>query len=262
MELRYLLLAALYVIAFALFFYDVYMKYKRGELKKYKKPNIDPFDYLFKPMPPGTFNEIQPFNDSLAWLYALAVYGGCGWAIINVPELFKPMLIYLILAVIVGMVSAVERIEPVETRATAMVALGYGEWDEQILAGFAIAVPFVLFSLLGMKVVGWQVLAVEESAIASFILTVILAPMVEEVVFRNLIGFSAAEKFGYVIGVLLSASLFAIAHTYVYSGDLQMMIVAFIFGAVAQIVDYYYFSMLPGWVAHTIVNLAAFVASP
>lgn len=143
MELRYALLVALYVVSFGLFAYDVYRRYLEGETHKYKKPNINPFDYPFDPMPPGTFNVLQPFNDSLAWLYALAVYGGCGWAIINVPELFKPMLIYMIMAVIVGIVSAVERLSPTKTKATALVALGYGDWDNQILWGLAISVPWL-----------------------------------------------------------------------------------------------------------------------
>ncbi len=261
MEPKYLVLMIAYIISYTIFFYSIYIKYSQNETKRYRRPSINPFDYPFKSMPEGTFNRLQPFRDSIDWLYATAVYSGCMWALINAPELFKPMLIYLLFGIITGIVSIAEAIAPKKATSSGMVVLGYGEWKSQVFVGILISIPFIILSVLNLSIINWQIFQVEGSYISSLILTVFLSPLVEESTIRNMIGFSMAEEFGYIPGVLLASFAFAIAHFMVYNANIYMMLFAFAFGVVTQLVDYYYFSMLPGWVAHTMVNLIAFVMS-
>ena len=132
---------------------------------------------------------------------------------------------------------------------TACMLWGCCCWSEQVLLGTLLAVPFVFPSLIGMQIRGMP--------LASFIMTVVMVPMTEEGLFRGVLAPSIAEQAGWVHGAFVSSLLFAIFHAYVYGLNAAKMLFAFAFGFLAAVVDFRYRSVVPGTVAHMIVNAVA-----
>ncbi len=88
----------------------------------------------------------------------------------------------------------------------------------------------------------------------SFVATVIVAPILEEVYFRGLILPALAKRYGWLFGVLVSSGLFAVLHMQV-----NVIIYTFLLGLVLSFFYIRLKSIIPGIFLHMINNLLAFV---
>lgn len=88
----------------------------------------------------------------------------------------------------------------------------------------------------------------------SFVATVILAPIVEELYFRGLMLPALAKRYGWVFGVLGSSAFFAILHM-----QANVIIYTFLLGLVLCFFYIRLKSIIPGIFLHMINNLLAFV---
>ena len=151
---------------------------KEGNIQKYKDNHpINIFDYLVKPMPYGTFTDRQPFVRAWAWGGAIITLVGFGWVMTNVPSWFTLGAVYFGMGTIIMSAGLFDEIAP-KNNILGMLGLGYGKWEEQIMYGMLIAVPFVLLDMIGMIYrVHFQI---EGMPVASFILTSLMVPVVEE----------------------------------------------------------------------------------
>jgi len=231
---------------------------RRGEHLMSDPTGVNPLDYLFRPMPEGTYNTNQPFKKAILWVGTIYGIVGSGWIIANVPEWATLGIFYALMSVFCGMIYLAEEIDPKRSEITAAMLFGYGKWEEQVLIGVALAVPFILINGHAGQV--FQVMQIEGMVIGSFVVTVFIVPAVEEAAFRGIVAPSIAEDAGVVHGALVSAFMFAVFHAYAYNYSYPAMFVVFVFGAIAGFVDLAYKSVLPGLVAHKLINLAAFLS--
>lgn len=88
----------------------------------------------------------------------------------------------------------------------------------------------------------------------SFVATVVVAPILEEVYFRGLILPAVAKRYGWLLGVLISSGVFAILHM-----QINVMIYTFLLGIVLSFFYIRLKSIIPGIFLHMINNLLAFV---
>jgi len=238
---------------------------KKREHILIKDSGVNPFDYLTKPMPEGTFSANQPFKKVYAWVGGVMCLMGFGWMAVNIPTEYKTFVlsvIYGVASVVVMVVVLIEEVAPYKSEITGVMLLGYGEWDKQIEYGIAMSIPFILVSSL-MKVYGIAVkpFQVVGMPVASFILVAIMIPLVEEGLFRGVLAASIAEDAGVIHGALISAFVFAMFHAYAYSTNPVYMATAFAFGIVAALVDFRFKSTLPGTIAHSLTNMTAFIST-
>jgi len=253
------ILVGLVVMATIVALMQIRAAIKRGE-HLMTDPGPDPYDYFWRgPMPEGTFSANQPFKRVFMWFGAIMALMGFGWIAINVPEYRTLALIYAGMAVITMVVYIAEEISPLKTETTACMLFGYGKWDEQMFYGVIIGLAFVTLNYALGIYLQVNPLQVKEMPIASFIITVMMVPIVEEGLFRGVIAPSIAEDAGLIHGALISAFAFAMFHGYVYGYNPLAMTMAFLFGVVAALVDFKYKSLLPGAVGHSIVNFFAYI---
>ncbi len=238
--------------------YLVYYAVKTGKYRRYRDNGVNPFDYLFTPMPEGTFSARQPFFEAYAISGGYLLLVGFGWIIANVPEWFGVAIFYLCTAIVVMAVSLIERVSPKGADATSSVLFGYGDWEEQFLYGIAVGAGFVVLNIFAppMQVVGLQI---EGMVMASFILSVYMIPIAEEVIFRGVFTTTLMENLGLVPGVLVGGMVFAAFHAFAYSYNLIPILYAFGFGVMAGLTTAKFKSVLPGIIAHAIVNFLAFL---
>jgi len=231
---------------------------RRGEHLMSDPTGVNPLDYLFRPMPEGTYNTNQPFKKAALWGGIILGLAGPGWIIANVPEWATLGIFYALMAVICGMIYLAEEIDPKRSEVSAAMLFGYGKWEEQVLIGVALAVPFILINGRSEQI--FQVMQIKGMVIGSFVVTVFIVPTVEEAMFRGISAPTIAEDAGVVHGALVSAMLFAVFHAYAYGFNWVAMFVVFVFGAIAGFVDLAYKSVLPSLVAHMLINFAAFLS--
>jgi membrane protease YdiL (CAAX protease family) len=86
-----------------------------------------------------------------------------------------------------------------------------------------------------------------------FILTVVIAPIVEELYFRGLVLPAFTKKYGWVAGVLISSGVFAILHL-----QPNVIIYTFVLGLVLSFFYIRLKSIIPGIIFHMINNFVAF----
>lgn len=228
----------------------------------YLNIEVNPFDYPFSEMPSGTFNVWQPYKEAESWYVAIIGLNGLGWIMVNVPHLFTVAVIYFTFLLFSLIIVIAEFISPKHLRVTSAVAFGYGAWDGQVITGVLAGILFTFLSY-SFKLLSFQVeaLQVENMPVASAIIIILVVPLVEEATFRDVVGMSAGEVFGWVPGMFISAAIFGLFHAYVYQLNFGMIFLAFVFGLIAQFIDYKYKSMLPGLVAHSVVNAWALILS-
>ena len=241
---------------------QIWAAVKRGEHKKYKYRDlvdVDPLDYLARPMPEGTYSANQPFKKAFAWFGSIVGLLGFGWVAVNVPVMRVVATLYGVFGVATAAIILVEEIAPRKSEITACMLWGYGDWDKQILLGVAIALPFIAVEVL-FSSLRFGVMQVQGMPLASFIITVLMVPIIEEGLFRGVLAPSIAEDAGIIHGALISSFVFTVFHAYAYQLNLLALIVVFIFGAVAGFVDLVYKSILPSATAHKLINLYAFMS--
>lgn len=87
----------------------------------------------------------------------------------------------------------------------------------------------------------------------SFFSTVVLAPVVEEIYFRGFIMPATTKRFGWLIGITVSAVLFAILHL-----QLNVIVYTFVFGIILAALYIKTKSIIPSIILHIMNNLIAF----
>ena len=235
----------------------------RGALKRGEHRMVDtganPLDYLVGPMPEGTYTANQPFKKAFAWFGSIVGLLGFGWVAVNVPAMRSVAIIYGVFGAVAAAIILVEEIAPRKSEITACMLWGYGDWDKQILLGFAIALPFIVVEVL-FSSLRFGVMQVQDMPLASFIITVLMVPIIEEGLFRGVLAPSIAEDAGIIHGALISSFVFTVFHAYAYQLNLPALAMVFLFGAVAGFVDLVYKSILPSATAHKLINLYAFMS--
>ncbi len=88
---------------------------------------------------------------------------------------------------------------------------------------------------------------------ASFAASVLVAPIVEETLFRGLVFSSLRTKLPTVLAAIIAAAIFGLLH-----GQVNAMIYTFIFGLVLTWLYVRSRSLVPGILLHTLNNLIAF----
>jgi membrane protease YdiL (CAAX protease family) len=122
-----------------------------------------------------------------------------------------------------------------------------------------IIVHNALLSLLGVETQGENIVklfAELDSPVWFFIVGAIFAPLVEEIFFRGFLFQGFRAKYGWVIGIILSAAIFAIAHL-----DLAVLIPTFVLGCVLAYLYHRSNSIWPGVILHFLVNTVSLLGA-
>ena len=87
----------------------------------------------------------------------------------------------------------------------------------------------------------------------SFAFTVLVVPIIEEMYFRGIILPAFAKRFGWIVGVFGSSTIFALLH-----GQYNVMIYTFILGCILCVMYIKLKSIVPGIAFHVLNNAIAF----
>lgn len=135
-----------------------------------------------------------------------------------------------------------------------------------VLGGFIafavlVAIAFVLLSIVAPSVdidqaqdVGFEFGRAGIGLWVSFFVTVICAPIIEELYFRGLLLPTLTKRFGWAVGIVGSSTFFAILH-----GQTNVIIYTFILGCILSVFYIRLKSIIPGIALHMINNALAFV---
>lgn len=150
--------------------------------------------------------------------------------------------------------------------------LGFGKFTLNVMgigcgllvaAYMIILVHNMLLYVLGVDTQGDQIfelLGQLESPVWFFVTGAVIAPLVEEVFFRGFLFQGFRQKYGWVVGILLSSFLFAAAHL-----DPVSFIPTFVLGCVLAFVYHQSNSLWPPIIFHAAINsfslLAVYVMS-
>jgi len=147
-------------------------------------------------------------------------------------------------------------------------ALGFGgfEWSTLglgcgllIISYMIILVHNTILTLLGVTTQGDEILQLFnnlDSPIWFIIVGVIFAPVVEELFFRGFLFQGFRQKYGWIGGMLLSSTIFAMAHL-----DLAALIPTFILGCLLAYMYHRSNSVWPGIILHVLVNAMGLCAA-
>lgn len=130
-----------------------------------------------------------------------------------------------------------------------------------ILFAVLVAIAFVLVSILAPSVdidqaqdVGFEFGRAGIGLWVSFFVTVICAPIIEELYFRGLLLPTLTKRFGWIVGVVGSSAFFAILH-----GQTNVIIYTFLLGCILSVFYIRLKSIIPGIALHMINNALAFI---
>lgn len=90
--------------------------------------------------------------------------------------------------------------------------------------------------------------------IISFIVAVLIAPVIEEIYYRGFIFPAISKKTGYLLGAIISSSIFGLLHF-----QLNIIIYTFILGLFLSFMYYKLRSIFPGIILHFLNNFIAFL---
>lgn len=139
--------------------------------------------------------------------------------------------------------------------------LGFSKFDSRtigigcgliVIAYSIIAVHNMLLVLIGMDTQGegmLRILSELESPVWLFIVSVILAPVIEEIFFRGFLFQGFRQRYGWIPALLLSSGIFAAAHL-----DPFAFIPTFLLGVVMAYVYHRSNSVWPGIILHFLNN--------
>lgn len=130
-----------------------------------------------------------------------------------------------------------------------------------ILFTLLVTIAFVLVVLIAPSIdlnqsqdVGFEFGRMSWGLLISFISTVIIVPIIEELYFRGIVLPAVTKRFGWIIGIAGSSMIFAILH-----GQYNVMIYTFILGCVLSVLYIRLKSIIPGIILHILNNAIAFI---
>jgi len=147
-------------------------------------------------------------------------------------------------------------------------ALGFGgfEWSTLglgcgllIISYMFILVHNTILTLLGVTTQGDEILQLFnalDSPIWFIIVGVVFAPVVEELFFRGFLFQGFRQKYGWIGGMLLSSTIFAMAHL-----DLAALLPTFILGCLLAYMYQRSNSVWPGIILHVLINAMGLCAA-
>lgn len=135
-----------------------------------------------------------------------------------------------------------------------------GKWKSDILIGLGLGIGFIVLNLLSPAItIGFPNLGLAITPIATLFVIGILAPIIEEILFRGaLFGLLELLNINVVLAVLLQAAAFTTYHYTAYGASLAAVgafIGAFLFGIIAMFVTIKRQSLLPSIILHSIFNI-------
>lgn len=187
----------------------------------------------------------------------VAAWQGLGTQVAQSAVLILVQLAYLLPLLVVF---AYRRVNP--------LSLGFGKFEWSTL-GLGCGLLFISYmiilvhngvlTLLGVETQGMEILKLFDSLDSPiwFILVgVIFAPIVEELFFRGFLFQGFRQKYGWVIGALLSSAIFGLAHL-----DPVALIPTFILGLLLAYMYQRSNSVWPGIILHVLVNAMGLCAA-
>ena len=139
--------------------------------------------------------------------------------------------------------------------------LGFNSWKQGLLIGSLTGLGFIFAnSVNSIFALGFPSLPVSIGAVTSFLVVGLVAPVVEEAVFRGVALPILMQRFGKFVALFLSALVFAGFHWLVYGASLSVsgaFIGAGIFGILAGFLALR-FGLLSSIVAHSLINVSLF----
>ncbi|SKA27537.1 CAAX protease self-immunity [Enhydrobacter aerosaccus] len=196
----------------------------------------------------------------LLFLAALAVFGVALRLFVG-PDLMELGMLGILGAFYAVMLCAVVvSIAPLRTAAFPALGVRGAGWKPVVFGAIGTLVLSVAVSKIGPEVKGMQ--AVEElvreprAFLSSLLLLGLLAPVVEELIFRGLLYGWIAGRWGTIPAWLVSSIAFAIAH-YEPAHILLVLPLGLLFGYLRRRTD----SLLPSTVAHIVNNSFAVLAA-
>ncbi len=130
-----------------------------------------------------------------------------------------------------------------------IVSLGFGLL---VISYVIIAIHNYILTALGIPTQGVEVSGLFQrldTPIWFFFVGAVLAPLVEETFFRGFLFQGFRAKYGWIVGILLSSAIFAIAHL-----DFASLIPTFILGSLLAYLYHRTNSIWPGVILHMTVN--------
>jgi membrane protease YdiL (CAAX protease family) len=144
---------------------------------------------------------------------------------------------------------AIARVGPVHDVA------GTAPWETVSLSLGTVLLNWILAGLLALPCLAWRPgwLGEGPAPVAQgLVASVILIPVLEELLFRGVLLRGYASRYGFPLGTLLSSGLFGLSHSGPFSAASAML-----FGTLAALLYQRTGSILPCIAAHAMVNLAA-----
>lgn len=223
--------------------------------------------HLFSAFPEGWFctEEVVKANRKVSNIIVAAslfMLLALLWFLVNVPALFKIVVTYLFLFMVVMIITLDEFQNPVKTWATARPrSIGIYGMKGDMIAGILGGVFFVLLSNV-LQAYGFQIWAVRSLMKGpNLFMTIFLVgfsiPMIEEYFFNKMLA-TFTENYGVVAGVLgVSVIAWMFFHYSVYGLTSLMALVVVLFGIYRGMSVMITKSYMPSTIAHMFVNMGA-----
>lgn len=135
------------------------------------------------------------------------------------------------------------------------------EWKKDVYIGILVGLGFVLLNILAPSIaIGLPSLGLSVSDTARFIVIGLLAPIIEEIVFRGaFFGLFNNWWRNVALAAVASALIFSVYHLTAYGGSIASASGAFIgamlFGIIATILVLWRGNLLVGMIPHAIFNI-------
>ena len=177
-----------------------------------------------------------------------------GWVMVNSPELFNSAVIYLVF----GLVAFTVYYSEVYKRFNLVLVSSF--LDKNLFIGLGVGLFFIVLSkvnsVFSLSLPG---AFLSLSSVSRFIIICLVAPILEEILFRGMI-YRMILKLVFknkVFALVLQASLFSLYHLYAYgasSGVIGSFIGAFLFGLVAGLLIDFTNDLKTSIVTHIVFN--------
>ena len=215
-------------------------------------------EYLFKPMPDGYLSSRWENTTALIHVsFFFTVTLPLLWISVNIDELSRVAMLYLMMGVWSEIIAITERLSP-EKIPWSYLAVRRENFLYQTLSGIALGIAV---TFIGADISSFVPFTIASATQASNLLKIYLWAYgfmaVEESLFSQWLAATLCEKTGLIPGATITALVFSAFHWSLYGWSTQILISLFVFRFLGSIVNAAYRSMVPSATAHVIINLLA-----